>query len=186
MHLPQDKWCDDTDPLWQASWSKITQHTSPLTGEASPRSLFHNSSIPQVLIKIYWIIFAKLNGPSNSNYQLLNVTARDVAWWLAFLFKRTFVPPPPPSPDPFPPLLQESKGAKCLNWLERRKKKNTHTHTSPYTYNNCFFLGPLGIKGSGIKRMILLWKWGARLEAHFWATTQEYSWPTHLALWLHQ
>ena len=167
MHLPQDKWCDDIDPLWQASWSKITQHTSPLTGEASPRSLFHNSSIPQVLIKIYWIIFAKLNGPSNSNYQLLNVTARDVAWWLAFLFKRIFVPPP------LLPLIlslhffKNPNGLNVSTGLRGGKKKNT----SPYTYNNCFFLGPLGIEESGIKHMILLWKWGARLEAHFWATT---------------
>ena len=26
----------------------------------------------------------------------------------------------------------------------------------------------------------------ARLEAHLWAPTKEYSWPTHLPLWLHQ
>ena len=155
VHFPQDKWCDDTDPLWRASWSKITQHISPLAGEASPRSLFHNSSIPQVLIKIYWIIFAKLNGPSYSNYQLLNVTARDVARWLAFLFKR-IVPPPP---TPLILSLHFFKNPNRLNVLTglRGGKKNKKW---PYTYNDCFFLGPLGasLVAQTVKRLPTMWE----------------------------
>lgn len=166
MHFPRDKRCSDTDPLWQASWSEITQHTSPLAWEAAPKSLFWNSSIPRVLIKIYWVIFAKLNGPSYSNYQLLNVSAGDVTWWLAFLFKR-IVPPPPPFILSFhffkkPNELNVSIGVRGGK-------------TSPsYTYSKSFLIGPLvtGVSGFKYKLLIPLWKWGAKLEIHLWAPTE--------------
>lgn len=142
VHFPADKQCDDTDLLWQASWSKITQHTLPLAREASPKSFSHSSSIPWVLIKIYWIIFAKLNGPSYSNYQLLNVSAEDVTWRLAAL-SRGF------SLLPIPSLFLFKKLRELMSQLIRGKEQSPFVFHWPSSHwgswiffcNTCIWFG---------------------------------------------
>lgn len=93
-----------------------------------------------MLIKIYWIIFAKLNGPSYSNYQLLNVSARDVTWSLAFLFKRTVPPPSPLILSLY--FFQTPNGLNASAGFRGGKKKS-------FAYKNSFFLGPLVTEGTG-------------------------------------
>lgn len=72
----------------QADLKLLSTLCHQLGEEESPRTFFGNTSIPRVLIKIYWVIFSKLTGPSYSNYQLLNVSAREGTWWLAALYRK--------------------------------------------------------------------------------------------------